>query len=270
MSYVYVPLTSDTPVLFTPPGMDENEFQLKIVPPTPRHEDQLSSHIAVLGLVKVGEDELRAIMISELFEMFPEEEADQKANFLDSCWTRMQIEAERWQAWQRRDEEARIDEANGAPKLAREPLPEPLISARDKANAKLLLKDIRDFSIRLRMKVAEQSEYGQKANRLMVRMHVLPDAKGFEFLDGRDAMGVLSDNDVLRLRDQIGADAFDAVVAKIDSLYSFSDDSKEAGNSDSQSGSESDPIGSTEAPAGSASSAGNSEASSTEPAPATA
>jgi hypothetical protein len=270
MSYNYVPLTSDHPVLFTPPGMDEKKFQLKIAPPTPRHEDQLNSHIAVLGLTRVGEDELRAIMISELFNMFPEEEAEKKANFLDSCWIRMQVEGERWQAWARRDEEARIDEASGAPRQPREAAPEPLLSAREKADARLLLNDIRQFSVKLRMKVAEQSDYGNKSNALMVRMHVLPEAKGFTFEDGRDDMGVLTENDVARLKNAIGATAFDSIVAKIDSLYSFGEKTADAGNSDSPSGKDSDPTGSTEASTGSVSSTGNSTASSTEPAPATA
>jgi hypothetical protein len=275
--YQYTPLTAEHPVLWSPPSQEQlgkKAIQLRIAPPTPLHEDQLNMHLAVLGLTQVTDSDIRATIISELFTIYenedrPDDEAEADANLLDAVWQKSQIYQELVSDWAMRDRQRRIDLAAGTPeeKLPYEPMPEALSSARESARHKILIREISNKSVLVRKLTAEKSMAGSYANALMIKMHVLPVADNFEFQDGRNDLGILSDNDVSRLKQQMSLADFDNLVNYVDGLYSFSKD--EEGNSSLPSESGSDQIGSIEPNEDLGNSGGNLMASNTGPAPIT-
>lgn len=264
--YRYTPLTAEHPVLWTPPSQEKlakKAIQLRIAPPTPLHEDQLNMHLSVLGLTRVSDADIRATIINELFDIYEKDGktvdvAEADANFLDSVWTKSAVYQEMCSDWAVSDRQRRIDIAAGVPeeKIPYVPMPDALISARDNARHKTLIREITDRSVKVRMTVAESQQIGQKSNDLMVKMHVLPAADNFEFEDGRNDLGILSDNDIARIKQAMTVPDYEDLIKTIDSLYSFG--KEEEGNSDSQSGKESDQNGSAGPSDDSENSSGNS------------
>lgn len=264
--YRYTPLTADSPELWTPPSQEKlakKAIQLRIAPPTPLHEDQLNMHLSVLGLTQISDSDIRATIINELFNIYEAEgkdaaKAEADANFLDSIWTRSSVYQEMCQDWALRDRQRRIDIASGIPeeKLPYEEMPAALVSARDSARHLTLIREITGKSINVRMMVAEKQNAAKNANDLMVKMHVLPEAQNFSFEDGRNDLGILSDDDISRLKQSMEVGDWDALIGKIDSLYSFS--KEEEGNSGLPLEDGSNQNGSQEPSADSENSSGNS------------
>lgn len=269
MSFKYTPLTSDNPVLFTPPSEEQLAGKakvFKVVPPTPLHEDQLTSHLAVLGHTRVTEDDIRAAMINACFEIWDDEaEAEEIANFLESVWQRNAMYNQLLNDWLEKDRERRLDIAAGAPHMPPEPMPEALVKARDKARHVTLIRQIQQNSVNVRLLAVQQNNTAQTSNDLMVRMHVLPEAKNFEFKHGRNELGILHEEDVSRMRQAMTSDDYTSLLLFIDGLYSFS--KEEEGNLNSPSESDLDLISSAEPSEESGSKSGSSKASNTEPAP---
>jgi len=289
-----LPFTIDALGTFVPPNPDLGELGHVIPHPTIKFQlrvpgwddrDMIAARLYSLGVREVGSDQIRSLMISELYNIFPDEaEADDNARFLEGFWQRQHQFALAKMEWDEQEAIRRQDAIIA--KIPFEPAPQPVetTSPRERARAALLTSDLTDGSERLRNKLTDQNLYTQRYASLMARLVIagwmgLKTEATFEPRLALDAP-VLSKATVDSLRSELmeldgtGA-AWDELTAACEAAYDLP--SSAEGNSSSQPGSSSLPAGSETKSTASDTSDGKSTsseetvpaaASSTEPTPA--
>jgi len=261
---LYIPVTAAVPTDFTPPSIKDTEHDMRFVVsiPTPSERERLGARLYAYGVVQVSQELMRATTIDELYNLFPEEEAEDKANFLDTYWQRQIIDEENMTLWTDKERQRILDEMEGAPARAAYEMPIKLNRIRDDAKATMLVDEAFNRSERLRTLGARQINYAREAGRMQMRMHIkgcFPNAKGAP-VPAIDIEGdLLTVASLDAIRDAIGEAAWKELIDHIQSLYDL--DREEVGNSDSLPGKPPEATGSPEPSGDSASSDGPSTTS---------
>jgi hypothetical protein len=256
-----LPFTIDALGTFIPPNTELGElghviphptisFQLRV--PGWDDRDMIAARLYSLGVREVSSDQIRSLMISELYSIFPDEaEADDNARFLEGFWQRQQQFSLATAEWDEQEAIRRQDAIIAGIEFEAAPRPVETTSPRERARAALLTSDLTDGSERLRNKLTDQNLYNMRYAALMVRLVVagwmgLKTEAAFEPRLALDAP-VLSKATVDSLRSELmeldgtGA-AWDELAAACEAAYDLP--SSAEGNSSSQPGSSSLPAGS--------------------------
>lgn len=175
------------------------------------------------------QDTFRAAMIDEIFEIYGDEQGEEKAGLLDAYWSAEDVYNGEIEAWQVQDRQRRIDEANGAAKRTPEPLPLRTMGLRDRNKATLLAEDMRRKSPRLRDMVVEMSSFGPKQAAGIARLTI----DGWSNLETpyANVNGIIPEETWDALRKEIGKDATKELMDFASGFGSLSAD--DVGNSGS-------------------------------------
>jgi hypothetical protein len=239
-------------------------FLLRI--PTWADRDLMAMRMYSLGVREVGPDQIRALMISELYTLFPDDnEADEAARFMEGFWQRQQNYVTKMAEYEEQEALRRGDALLA--KVAFEAAPQPVdpITPRERSRAALLQADVIDCSERLRNKLTDQQLYNHRYKAIVARLTIagwmgLKTEAAFETRASLDAP-VLTKETIEALRgelmelDQTGA-AWDELTDKCERMFDLPRGTEK--NSSSPAGSSPPPAGSTTSSTESASSDGSS------------
>lgn len=175
------------------------------------------------------QDTFRAAMIDEIFELYGDEEGEEKAGLLDAYWSAEDVYNGEIEAWQVQDRQRRIDEANGAAKRTPEPLPSRTMGLRDRNKATLLAEEMRRKSARLRDMVVEMSSFGPKQSAGIARLTI----DGWQNLETpyENVNGIIPEATWDALRKEIGKDATKELIDYASGFAALS--TEDVGNSGS-------------------------------------
>lgn len=243
---------------------------IRLQVPTGLEKDMLQSLFITLGVQQTSDSLMRAVMIDDLYNHYDAEEADRRANLLDSFWQLQEVEAKAMMLWEEREIERLLDQQGGAPEIDAEVKPPSLLSPRHKAQADIYTNEMLEKSERLRDMVKKNLQFQSLQNITLVRLHVrstfkMPDfaSTPLEFEEGDKMLTLESAH---RIRNTLEDDDWRDLVREIDGLYALSSSAEK--NSVSLPEKPRVPTGSPEPSAASESSDGSLTGSSTEPAPA--
>jgi len=251
-----------------------------IAVPTTVEREQISSRLVSMGLTQVTQEQIRATMIEELYnvdwrpeghegEWDPLENeavAEDKANFLDGCWLRQTAHDNAIDQWNEQEIERITDEAEGAPPRPRAELPPKIITVRESARMELTVADMMMRSQKLRNLAAANMDFSRRNAMLLLRIHVM--AVNFETgvpIERDRFTRAISLEAVNALREKVDDTSWDELVTFVNRLYIL--DGGEEKNSGSRHENLPLPSGSTEPSVGQADSGGSSTTSSSTPAP---
>lgn len=248
-------------------------FSIKV--PTSLERDAINARLISLGLSPVSQQFMRSTMIEELFDMdwgkgskeANEEEAEELANFLDGCWQRQEVHDAAISQWESQERERILDEAAGAPKTERAPLPPKVITVRELAKMHILVDRVMSERQRMHQIAAKANDFNRVNSILLVRIHVVGARRGDEVIpiEWDPVLDVMTEASLKELREQLDDATWLDLISHVNSLYVL--DEYERGNSDSQPEKLPDQSGSPELSADTATSGGSSTTSSTAPAP---
>lgn len=234
--------------------------------PTPFERDSLASMLVRLGVTQPSTELVRATLIDTLYDLYPEAEADEHANALDTFWQLSAADDQAFSIWYEQEQQRLADIEAGAPDRGPAPKPVTLLTPRQKAKARLLIEDVQQRSDRMLKLVQRRMDYSRQQGFALVRLGLkaIDNMPGFETVKvGAD--GFATKEYVEALREAMADDAWYQLIERIDQGYNLS--GSEVGNSASPPAKPSDPIGSPGPNGASESSDGSSTESSTGPAP---
>ena len=257
---------------FIPPSLGERKplIVLWIKTPTPLERDTLSSTLYRMGLREVTQEIVRATLIDELYEMYPEGDADEKAAQLDSFWQISALDERSIADWHEQEQQRLLDVEHGLKDSGPIPMPTALTTPRQKAKARLLVDEITNQSERMLKILERRMDFGRQQGLALVRLGVvgLSDDETEEpvalFDVGPD--GAMTMRHAERLRELLPDNAWLELIQRIDEGFSLSEEERK--NSGSPRGNGSAPNGSREPSGESASNDGKWTGSSTGPVPA--
>lgn len=186
----HIPVTA-APLPFTPPTLELAYEEAKaeanrlghdvpdqpgvfaIKPLTEAEFDRLGYELFRHNLVPPTQDSFRAQMIEEIFTLFPEAEAEEKANQLDVYWQAEEAHQMLMADWQEAERQRLVDQGHGAPKRAPTPLPERALGVRDRNRALLLAEQVRSQSRKLRDMSVEMQTYDAHQRAGIARLVIL-------------------------------------------------------------------------------------------------
>lgn len=239
-------------------------FWLRV--PTGADRDGLQGRLIDLGLRSVSQGLIRATLIDDLWNHYPDDEAENHANLLDRVWQLAEMEEVARQLWVEQETQRVLDEMNGAPPIEPFPAPRRIISVRDQARSDLIVDHMSKCSTRVRALIAEQTNSAKAATFVMLRMQLAGyfDVPNIENRNPSDA--ILVDNEVAVIREALSDDAWTELISYINAMYGLSEEERK--NSVSPLEKQSDLTGSLE-PSGESQTGngGTSTTSITEPAP---
>ena len=243
-----IPLTTKRRLGFMPPDLraEHPEIVFEIRVPSYQDRDEIGLRLYRLGLREISTDNIRALMISELFELpftgtvpegvTPEAAADAaaaaNAMFLEGVWTQDQLDANEQSEWEMQEQQRLADIAAGAnPEPEAKPRPPRRTGVRDRAKVSLLVQDMVDGSQKVRDKLADQQSYDIHYRIAMVRLHLA----GIIGLNTKFSMsgGLVDFACIESLREELGhlsTIAYNELVQEIINLYELP--TVEVGNSD--------------------------------------
>lgn len=253
---------------FTPPAIAKRDpkpvFWIKT--PTPHDRDTLSPTLYRLGLREVTQEITRATLINELYEIFHEEQAEEKAVLLDTFWQVSALDEQAFATWHEAEQQRLLDVEYGAPDTGPIPMPTAITSPRQKAQARLLVDEVTNQSERMLKLLERKMNFGREQGIMLVRLglHEVDDLEGIGDLM-RSADGLVSPQQVDLIRERLPDSAWLQLIERIDQGYTLG--GEEVGNFGSPLAKHSDQTGS-DAPSGaSESSDGKWTGSNTAPAP---
>lgn len=265
---IVVPLSADNPVEFRPPALKESrpDVVIKLRVPTPSQRDLLHQRLFAAGIIGVSIDLMRGTLVDEIYNHWPEEEAEKRVNVLDRAWQLENADLGAFMDWAEKERQRVKDEEAGAPPIEPEPMPAALLSPADRHRANLYSTEVYSRSQRLRDLKNRMDSTAQSTAEMQFRLHVLPSSSGLNCTLELEPSGEKLTEDMAdRLRQDIGDDAYIQILEHIDQMYSLSEEERK--NSDSPLEKLSDQTGSTASSGESASSDGSSTGSSTDPIP---
>jgi hypothetical protein len=229
MTTIPIPLSAQTLTRCTVPTLDKDrEITFLIAVPTAVTRETLGLRLFELGAVQVSQEALRACAINELFEIYPEDEADKRADFLNGFYEQDDITTEQIRLWQIREAERLIDEAKSKGKVKRpaEPAPKPMFSVRDRYRAQGIVDDIIVKSDLYRSMLANRVDWARQQTAMTVRLAIKgveDDAFDLAFVPaGLDQEQILSDDTVDEIRRAIGPVGWKTLTGFIDEQYGLS------------------------------------------------
>jgi hypothetical protein len=225
--------------------------------------DEMGLNLYRAGLQSQDTQQLRSLMISEMFEVFGDEaRAEEAANFLEGHWQKEEVDARELARWgaQERERLADVAAAPGADIPAQEPMPEQMVTIRDRARANTIIMEVTSKSERVRNFVADQEAHDIRFRIVMVQLH-LAAVEGLGMALIHDARGLVIPECVETLRTSLMEKAgdgslWDELIGEISSHYNLT--ATERGNSGSPLANSSDQDGSTSSSGASAPNAGRS------------
>lgn len=297
-----IPLTAKRSDVFSLPSLEETPkaLSVQIRIPTPSERDTLGGRLFELGLSPVSDETIRAHMVDELYKIdwaadageqllatlttpderaaYNEKIAEEKAEFLDSYWSRQELDNQVTADWLEKEQQRLLDQQEGAPAREPTPMPNKLIKLRDHSRGQIMVNDIIARSERVRSLSAQRGDYARRQAELMVRLQLMtltPTDKaafkeaeketGVEVKLERGDDGLITVDAIDALREFIGNTAWGELVERVDGHYSLRETERK--NSVSPPVKPSDQTGSQERSGDSANSGGESTASLTGPAP---
>lgn len=272
----FLSITED-PVAFSPRSCEGATFM--ITPWTDADWDRIGLELHRRGVIEISNEIFRATLIDELYNIYDEGEADERALLLEEFWQAEEVYGEQLMGWARQEEESRRDEALGAAHLPAMIPPRRILSARQRSRAQLLADEVCRNSQRMRDLAAQKAGYQTEQAAAIVRLAIT----GWSGLDTpfERVDGMIPEETFYKMKREIGRRAFNELDRCIMEGQKMT--GTDAGNSGSLANTSSDETGSDEQKTVSASSGGNLSSirtdqskttgtgqSSTEPAPATA
>lgn len=216
------------------------------------------------NIVPMSQESFRAHFINEIYEIYEEAAAEEKANLLDVYWQAEDIYNEAVARWSEQEEQRILDMQFGAPKREPAPRPEHTMHVRERARATALADDVRRQSRKLRDINIEMNTYALRQKEGMVRV-VLVGWSGFETEFAQDdTLTITTDEAWEALKREIGQEAVGTLMKSV--MAGEYVDPTERGNSDSPPVTTPGLTGSPEQSDASEPSAGTSTESSTSPA----
>lgn len=272
------PLTASTLLSFTPPSLAEakdpklNKISFSLQVPTFEERDLVGNLMYRLGVRQVSTQSIRALMISELFEIMSEEEATLAADFLEGHWEIANQDDADAAAWLEQEMERLADIKEGAKKVPEQkPKPRPRTSVRDRARADNLVQQIVDSSQPVRDKLSDQQLYDYRFSMMTARLQVKgwkgPKTKP-EFEEQAGAQ-LLTEACIEKLRSELkhaGGAWWQQLSNEAAAMYDLPESERK--NSDSPPSNGSPPDGSSSESGALETSGGSSTGSNTGPAPA--
>jgi hypothetical protein len=188
----HIPLTSDQTIPFTPDAIGtfvpaegdplnggkpayviphpSIEFYLRV--PNWEDRDLVSLRMFRMGVREITGDNIQNLIVSELFEVMPEDEADEKARFLEGFWQRAREHTLEMQAWGEQEQIRQGDEIEAGRKFEGTLPPPERTTARERARVNLIVGDVTDGSERLRAKLADQQLYTKRFGLVVSRLQL--------------------------------------------------------------------------------------------------
>jgi hypothetical protein len=201
--------------------------------PTATDRDQVNGRLIQLGLRQITQEQLRALLIEELFEhdwgkgdrAANEAEAEEIANFLDGCWMRQEAHNDAIQRWQEQEIERTLDEANGALPRPRADLPPKVLTVRENARLNVLVETMMAGNQRLRDAAAMMNDFTRRVQITQARIHIIGVQNvdlGFELV--RDPRtNALPEEAVLALREKVDDASWRDLVGFINRMYALTE-----------------------------------------------
>lgn len=181
------PLTADQTIPYTPPSLlADKELGREAHPtlgkavfhitlPTFQERDEIGVLIYRMGVRQVSNQNIRSLMVSELYEIYDEETADETARFLESHWQLSEQDQLDINLWTEQEIQRLADiDADADPKLIppAKPKPELRTTVRNRARVDMIVQDIVDRSQRTRDKLADQQMYDTRFRNITVRIQL--------------------------------------------------------------------------------------------------
>lgn len=260
-----IPLTADFPVDANIPALAEDKpkarIQLKV--PTWHQRDTMSTLLFTHGFVPLTNEFVRAQMIESLYRIYPEEEAEDHAVFLETYWNQTEEHAALSDIWRENEIQRIADEMMGAPHKEATPPPAPTWRPRDNARAvnlgnEAVMRDDRFREINSRH-ASIQADQDLLTTRLFIHGWSGLETK-FQSHDHKVPESVIE-----QLRGEIGPLAWQQLKSEVNGLFSL--DGRTEKNSESPLDSNSSQDGSRSQSGESVPSDGKWTGSNTEPTP---
>lgn len=191
----HVPMTAGPTVPFSPdalgtPVHDEAgnlshvvkhpTIQFFLHVPTWEDRDMISLRMYAMGVREVTAEQIQATILSEIFEVYLDEnDADEKARFLEGFWMRQRQYSLDMVQWEEQEAIRRLDAAEAGREFEPDPKPAETTTSRDRARASILVQEVTDRSERLRGKLVDQQLYSRRFSQIVTRL-VLAGWQGLE------------------------------------------------------------------------------------------
>jgi hypothetical protein len=146
------------------------EFFVRV--PTWEDRDMVSLRLYTMGVREVTADNIQHLIVSELFEVMEEDEADEAARFCEGFWARQRMHNIDMQRWGEQEAIRQGDEIAAGRKFEATPPPPETTTARERARINLIAADVTDGSERLRNKIADQQLYTKRFAAAVTRLMI--------------------------------------------------------------------------------------------------
>src|SRR3546814_52380 len=117
---------SSTSSTYTPPSLEGRGISFILREPNEDEMEKLSTELFRRGCVPVEQGRMRAVLIDELYHLFDEAAADEKAGLLEQVWNADTAYNNAVGLWMDQERQRLLDIANGAPEYpaAKHPVPD--------------------------------------------------------------------------------------------------------------------------------------------------
>lgn len=252
MTEIPIPLSAMTLTRCTLPDVrdepEHKEHTFLVQVPTQLMRERLHLRLFELGAVQVSAETLRACQVNELFEIFPDDQAEQLSDFLGHFWEADDIHTERLTFWQQREAQRLVDEATGGVKRPAEEMPKPGYTFRERYKAQAIIDDVNQRSPRARKLLAQRADWSRQQVAMTTRIAVKGVDDGtleLEMVDAGDGGEILSEDSLETIKVALGMKGWAELAKFINAQYSLSpaeekNSGSPAGNEPGQTGSAGD------------------------------
>ncbi len=232
---MHIPIT-DAPLPFTPPSLGPDSKVVFLIRPQAQVDlDRLGYDLFRHNIVQMSSEDFRAAMIDEVFNLYPGDEGERRANLIDEHWQADDLYKNRLADWTEQENQRLFDEKKGAPRREAIDPPKHTQPLRARTEATMVIKQAREASMRLRDLTVEQMTFDAKQREGMCRLVIM----GWSGLSTSHTMvnalndegGIIPDDVWRAMKKEIGPIAVQQLVTHIMRFGEVEDTEK--GNSDS-------------------------------------
>lgn len=229
MSKLYIQLSAKVSE-YTPPALNDGGKKLPVFvlrEPTPDETTRLGQEMFRRGLAPISQASVRATLIDDLYNHFPEDVADEKAAILEEWWHFDEIHQADTDIWQEQEKQRLEDIAQGGPQREQEPLPRFTGSPRIRAKGQLIVDEMSVLSSRMIEIGLRQANYDKTQRRMTSRLYIR-DWRGLkskpQFDD--DDKEALTEESLSAVFEEIGPIAQRELEERISRSFALSEDER--------------------------------------------
>lgn len=164
---------SSASTTYTPPSLEGKGISFTLREPTEDEMDRLSTELFKRGCVPIDQGRMRAVLIDEIYKLYPEAEADEKAGLLEQVWNADTAYNNAVALWTDQERERLLDVAHGAPEQPMAKHPEPGVSIRVQSQAQLVRDEMMEKSTRFRELTIQSVSYDALQKEWTMLLYVL-------------------------------------------------------------------------------------------------